>query len=101
MSACSWVCRKCSSASIQGFGGSVRAVRLLGVRPAMQLMLTGRPVRADKAARIGLVDRLVGPQELDDAAREMVLHPPAPHRPPLVERLLSLGAAAPRSSSGR
>ncbi len=42
-----------------GFGGSVRAVRLIGVRPAMQLMLTGRPVRADKAARIGLVDRLV------------------------------------------
>jgi 3-hydroxyacyl-CoA dehydrogenase / enoyl-CoA hydratase / 3-hydroxybutyryl-CoA epimerase len=48
-----------------GFGGSVRAVRLLGVRPAMQLMLTGRPVRADKAARIGLVDRLVGAAELD------------------------------------
>src|SRR5665213_675388 len=61
-----------------GFGGSVRAVRLLGVRPAMQLMLTGRPVRADKAARIGLVDRLVGAAELDDAARAMVLHPPAP-----------------------
>src|SRR5665213_2142542 len=59
-----------------GFGGSVRTVRLLGVRPAMQLMLTGRPVRADKAARIGLVDKLVSAGELDEAARAMVLHPP-------------------------
>jgi 3-hydroxyacyl-CoA dehydrogenase / enoyl-CoA hydratase / 3-hydroxybutyryl-CoA epimerase len=78
-----------------GFGGSVRSVRLLGVRPAMQLMLTGRPVRAEKALRIGLVDRLVASGALDDAAREMVLHPPAPHRPALVERLLSLAPVRP------
>jgi 3-hydroxyacyl-CoA dehydrogenase / enoyl-CoA hydratase / 3-hydroxybutyryl-CoA epimerase len=78
-----------------GFGGSVRAVRLLGVRPAMQIMLTGRPVRADKAARIGLVDRLVAANELEDAARQMVLHPPAPHRPPFIERLLSLAPVRP------
>jgi 3-hydroxyacyl-CoA dehydrogenase / enoyl-CoA hydratase / 3-hydroxybutyryl-CoA epimerase len=78
-----------------GFGGSVRAVRLLGVRPAMQLMLTGRPVRADKAAAIGLVDRLVAAEQLDEAARTMVLHPPSPHQPPLLERLLSLAPVRP------
>jgi 3-hydroxyacyl-CoA dehydrogenase/enoyl-CoA hydratase/3-hydroxybutyryl-CoA epimerase len=78
-----------------GFGGSVRAVRLLGVRPAMQIMLTGRPVRADKAAKIGLVDRLVPAGQLEDAARDMVLQPPPPHRPPLVERLLSLAPVRP------
>ena len=32
-----------------GFGGTVRSVRLLGVRPAMDLMLSGRTVRADQA----------------------------------------------------
>ena len=42
-----------------GFGGTVRSVRLVGVRPAMEMMLTGKPVRADKALRIGLVDKLV------------------------------------------
>jgi 3-hydroxyacyl-CoA dehydrogenase / enoyl-CoA hydratase / 3-hydroxybutyryl-CoA epimerase len=78
-----------------GFGGSVRAVRLVGVRPAMQIMLTGRPVRADKAARMGLVDRLVAAPELDDAARAMVMQPPAPHQPPRVERLLSLAPLRP------
>jgi 3-hydroxyacyl-CoA dehydrogenase / enoyl-CoA hydratase / 3-hydroxybutyryl-CoA epimerase len=78
-----------------GFGGSVRAVRLIGVRPAMQIMLTGRPVRADKAAKIGLVDRLVSASELDDAARGMVLQPPPVHQPPFAERLLSLAPVRP------
>jgi 3-hydroxyacyl-CoA dehydrogenase/enoyl-CoA hydratase/3-hydroxybutyryl-CoA epimerase len=73
-----------------GFGGTVRAVRLLGVRSAMDLMLTGRTVRADKAARLGLVDRMVGDAAaLEAAAREMIRSRPAPRRPPLLERALS------------
>ncbi len=78
-----------------GFGGTVRSVRLLGVRPAMQLMLTGRPVRAERALAIGLVDRLVPAAELDSAARACVLHPPPRRRAPLIERVLSLGPARP------
>ncbi|MGH8231357.1 MAG: enoyl-CoA hydratase-related protein, partial [Steroidobacteraceae bacterium] len=74
-----------------GFGGTVRSVRLLGVRPAMQLMLTGRPVRADQALKLGLVDRLVGSTaELESAARELIGAAPPRHRPPLAERCLSL-----------
>jgi 3-hydroxyacyl-CoA dehydrogenase/enoyl-CoA hydratase/3-hydroxybutyryl-CoA epimerase len=72
-----------------GFGGTVRSVRLVGVRPAMELMLTGKPARADKALAIGLVDRLVSAQELQSAARAMALDPPPARRAPLVERLLS------------
>ncbi|HEY4771696.1 MAG TPA: 3-hydroxyacyl-CoA dehydrogenase NAD-binding domain-containing protein [Steroidobacteraceae bacterium] len=72
-----------------GFGGTVRTVRIVGVRPAMELMLTGKPVRAQKAAQIGLVDRLVSAQELESAARAMALSPPPPRRAPLFERLLS------------
>lgn len=71
-----------------GFGGTVRAVRVLGVRQAMQLMLTGKPVRADKALKIGLVDRLVSAADLVSATRAMALNPPPPHRAPLLERLL-------------
>jgi 3-hydroxyacyl-CoA dehydrogenase / enoyl-CoA hydratase / 3-hydroxybutyryl-CoA epimerase len=78
-----------------GFGGTVRTVRLIGVRAAMELMLTGRPVRAAKALQIGLVDRLVSEGELRQAARELIEHPPAPHRPPLLERLLSAGPVRP------
>jgi len=78
-----------------GFGGTVRSVRLLGVRPAMQLMLTGRPLRAEKALQLGLVDRLVSEPELRAAAREFVLKAPPPRRAPLSERLLSTRIARP------
>ena len=45
-----------------GFGGTVRAVRIAGVRTAMEMMLTGKTLRADKAKRAGFVDRLVFPR---------------------------------------
>jgi 3-hydroxyacyl-CoA dehydrogenase / enoyl-CoA hydratase / 3-hydroxybutyryl-CoA epimerase len=78
-----------------GFGGTVRAVRIVGVRQAMPLMLSGKPVRADKALKIGLVDQLVGAQELAAAARAMAFSSPPAHRPPLLERLLSTAALRP------
>ena len=78
-----------------GFGGTVRSVRLLGVRPAMQLMLTGKPLRAEKALQLGLVDRLVSEPELRAGAREFVLKAPPPRRAPLSERLLSTVIARP------
>src|SRR5450432_559844 len=71
-----------------GFGGTVQSVRLVGVRPAMEMMLTGKPVRADKALKIGLVDRLVPEDQLRAAARECVLNPPARRRAPFGERIL-------------
>ncbi len=74
-----------------GFGGTVRSVRVLGVTAAMQLMLSGRPVRADRAKKIGLVDRLVpGRSELDEAARQLIRARGPRHRPSLGQQLLSL-----------
>ena len=73
-----------------GFGGTVRSVRLLGVRPAMKLMLTGRNVRSDQALRLGLVDRLVATRgELDAAARQIIRDAPPPRRAAAFERALS------------
>jgi 3-hydroxyacyl-CoA dehydrogenase/enoyl-CoA hydratase/3-hydroxybutyryl-CoA epimerase len=78
-----------------GFGGTVRSVQVAGVRTAMEMMLTGKPLRADKARSAGLVDRLVAEGELRSTARELVLRPPAPHRAPLAEQLLSLAPLRP------
>ena len=72
-----------------GFGGTVRSVRLIGVKPAMEMMLTGRPVRADKALRLGLVDKVVTAAELDAGARELINKKPPTHRPPFAESVLS------------
>ena len=73
-----------------GFGGTVRAVQICGVRPAMQLMLTGNPVTAEKGQRIGLVDRVVGEDNWRQAAQDMITAKPPKSRPPLIERVLSL-----------
>src|SRR5882724_3902573 len=68
-----------------GFGGTVRSVRTVGVRPAMEMMLTGKAVRADKALRIGLVDRLVSEQDLRTTARDLLHLRPARRRAPFGE----------------
>ncbi len=73
-----------------GFGGTVRAPRLIGAPAALDLMLTGRTVRAERAKKLGLVDRLVPREQLLDAARELALSAPPPHRPPLAQRLMAL-----------
>ncbi len=72
-----------------GFGGTVRSVQLIGVRAAMRLLLTGKPVRAEEALRLGLVDRLVSAETLRAEARRLILQPPPPRRAALLERMLS------------
>lgn len=51
-----------------GWGGSVRAPRLVGAPAAMDLMLTGRSLSASAAKAMGLVDKVVEPALLLDEA---------------------------------
>ncbi|PJK00912.1 3-hydroxyacyl-CoA dehydrogenase [Lysobacteraceae bacterium NML91-0213] len=56
-----------------GWGGSVRLPRLVGAPAAFDMMLTGRTLSAKAAHGIGLVDRVVEPALLLDAAATLAL----------------------------
>ena len=53
---------------IPGAGGTQRLPRLIGVRAALDMILTGKNVRAKKAFQTGLIDELVHPAILRDIA---------------------------------
>jgi enoyl-CoA hydratase len=53
---------------IPGFGGTSRLLRRVGVAWAKELVLTGEPIDAETALRIGLVNRVFPPEELLAAA---------------------------------
>ena len=49
---------------IPGYGGTQRLARLIGAGRALELVLTGEPIPAQEALRIGLVNEVVPPTEL-------------------------------------
>ncbi len=72
-----------------GFGGTIRAPRLLGVRRGLDLMLSGRSLRPGDALRAGLVDVLAGPDDWQDAARRLLGRGRRRSRATLLDRLLA------------
>jgi enoyl-CoA hydratase len=59
--------------TIPGYGGTVRLTRLVGQGRALEMILTGDPVGAVEAERIGLVNRVVTRERLMEEARHLLL----------------------------
>jgi enoyl-CoA hydratase / long-chain 3-hydroxyacyl-CoA dehydrogenase len=53
---------------LPGFGGTQNLHPLVGLQNAMDMMLTGKEIRPDKAKKMGLVDLVVAPQSLQAVA---------------------------------
>lgn len=58
---------------LPGAGGTQRLPRLIGIAAALDLMLTGKKLKAAKALKLGLVDEVVPPALLLKAARARAL----------------------------
>jgi enoyl-CoA hydratase len=58
---------------IPGYGGTQRLPRLIGKGAALKMILTGEAVSAAEALRLGLVDEVVAPDQLQARAEEIAL----------------------------
>ena len=78
-----------------GFGGSGRSIRQAGPVDAMQMMLTGRMLRAKQARGLNLVDKLVRHRDnLRWEARKAVLQNRSSTEAPLVKRVVVMARPA-------
>jgi enoyl-CoA hydratase len=56
---------------VAGFGGTQRLPRLVGRAMALDLLITGRTIKAAEALRIGLVNEVVAPEQLHERGLEL------------------------------
>lgn len=58
---------------VPGLGGTQRLPRLIGLKTAMDMILSATTISAEKAKEIGLLDELVDPDSLIEAAEKKAL----------------------------
>ena len=56
---------------IAGFGGTQRLAEIVGPARAKEILFTGDNIKADRAEEIGLVNKIVDPQDLMTEAKKM------------------------------
>jgi len=66
---------------ITGAGGSFRLPELVGISKAKELMFTGDMITADEALRIGLINRVVKHENLEEETRNLAMK--IAERPPV------------------
>ena len=78
---------------IPAWGGATHLPRMIGLAPALRILLAGRTMPPREAWKHGLVDEVVRPEELRPTARRLVLSGREPIRPRRWER--AAGGLAP------
>ncbi|GMQ95309.1 MAG: 3-hydroxyacyl-CoA dehydrogenase NAD-binding domain-containing protein [Patescibacteria group bacterium] len=73
-----------------GFAGTIRLPKLIGALSALDMMLTGKALRAKAARKIGLVDEVVPKKNLLSMSLEYIKRHPKRKSLALVKRLPSL-----------
>jgi 3-hydroxyacyl-CoA dehydrogenase/enoyl-CoA hydratase/3-hydroxybutyryl-CoA epimerase len=83
---------------LPGAGGTQRVPRLIGIEKAEALLLTGKPVRAAEAFKLGLVDAVVPAVDVIEKAREWLLSSPKATQPWDEKGYKIPGGAGPQAS---
>lgn len=78
---------------IPGYGGTQRLSRLVGLGDALFLVLTGQMVEANEALRIGLVQKVVEPENLITEARSLAakIAEQGPHAIKIAKKVIRKG----------
>ncbi len=81
---------------IPGGGATARLPRLVGRGWAMEMLLMGDPIDVERALQIGLITRIVEPEELIPEARRMAAHLAsfAPFVPRTMKAMVNFGMEA-------
>jgi 3-hydroxyacyl-CoA dehydrogenase / enoyl-CoA hydratase / 3-hydroxybutyryl-CoA epimerase len=72
---------------LPGAGGTQRLPRLVGLRPALDMMLTGKQLDARRAKKIGLVDDVIPAAGVLEAAKQVARELTSGKRQPRLARL--------------
>lgn len=82
---------------LPGGGGTQRLPRLVGRNKAKELLMTGEPITATEAERLGIVNKVVPPEELLDTALAMArtIAERAPQAVRMAKQLVNDGIEAP------
>ncbi|NQY42496.1 MAG: enoyl-CoA hydratase/isomerase family protein [Legionellales bacterium] len=75
---------------LPGWGGTVRLPRLVGSFHALNMMITGKPIKSMKCKKIGLVDEVVSCRQLKNAGRWFVKNKPKLRKLPIYEKIFSI-----------
>ncbi|MCO8121137.1 3-hydroxyacyl-CoA dehydrogenase NAD-binding domain-containing protein [Stieleria sp. TO1_6] len=57
---------------IPGWGGTQRLPKTVGIRNALDMILTGKHLSARAALKVGLIDRAIAPEHWNDEVRELI-----------------------------
>ena len=72
-----------------GFGGTVRAIERAGPANGLDIILSGRSLRAKQALKMGLADKVVARRHLKRAAVMLIEQQPARKQPPKWNKLVN------------
>jgi len=74
---------------VPGWGGMLRLPQRIGAQAALDMMLAGKSLDAQRAKRLGLADDCVPPRVMDSAAKMLLVSNTPRRKLPFLQRLLN------------